>query len=1019
MTGRNRSNRAVTLAAGLLVLAVAVTGMARANDVHMLSDVSVDEVDGATVVSLYGLEGATWEAATDPDGKTIWLRFEGVRPEFMPGNLVLNDSRVASVGFVEETSGSGEPRTVVAINGQIELDHDVVALGDRLEVRLVGRGGSTAATSGTTPTPVEEAVAEASAPASPLAATPLPAAPAPEPESVATVTTTATQLVGVDVEGTPGQTIVRMQTDGSVVKVKTFTLGDPPRLVIDLVGLTNKVRTSKIPLDLPHASRLRIGQHDGKVRIVLDGTENAPFGDRDIAVTERGVVLTIGDAASAASLASTLPPVASKPAEPVEAVRQAVEEEVEAEAIAADTTDTEPTLAATDPEPTLDTTDTEPTLATATTDSEPMAAESQPLEEVAEVADASNQPVMAPETVEAADGAEAADVAEAVQVSGVELESLPDRDRILIFTGEVREYALFEPDDETVVIRVLDAQIDDETAVRLIPPTGGPVSLVTAFQQPELATPEVRIVISRKAGAAPEIRQQGPLLMVDFAKTAEQMVDAMNEAPGLAEPLPLAATPLAPAPENVPAALAPLPESAVTAEPAILRIKEQVIGAGPAALDPDSAVAILQEGGFQEGKPYVGRRISLDFKDAEIDDVLRLVAEVSDLNVIAGDEVGGKVTIRLVDVPWDQALDVILMTQGLGFERVGNVLRIAPQDLLQAEREARMQERRAMEKLEDLIVKLQPVNYADVRDVSKLVKRLLSARGTVNTDERTSTLIMKDIPSVIDEATALIKAIDTQTPQVMIEAKIVEAQLDFSRELGSEWGAGSQPDSDFEDFQTGGIIPITVPGRGFPDSDANNVVVRNPISNVATGIVNLGSFLLNDRINVRLRLAAAESRGEGKVISSPRIVTLDNREAVIEQGVSIPFQTFENGDAALEFIDAVLSLRVRPHITADRSIIMKLNVSRNAPDDSVPTPTGSPAIAKNEATTETLVKDGQTLVIGGIYVVEKANRQSRVPILHRMPFVGAAFKNKSVRDIRKELLIFITPRIVQPQEVGT
>ena len=324
-----------------------------------------------------------------------------------------------------------------------------------------------------------------------------------------------------------------------------------------------------------------------------------------------------------------------------------------------------------------------------------------------------------------------------------------------------------------------------------------------------------------------------------------------------------------------------------------------------------------------------------------------------------------------------------------------------------------------MEKLEDLIVKLQPVNYADVKEVAKLVKRLLSGRGSVNTDERTSTLIMKDIPSVIDEATALVKAIDTQTPQVMIEAKIVEAQLDFSRELGSEWGYGTQPDDDFEDFQSGNIIPITAPGRGFPDSDANNVVVWNPITSVATGIVNLGSFLLNNRINVRLRLAAAESRGEGKVISSPRVVTLDNREAIIEQGVSIPFQTFENGDAALEFIDAVLQLKVRPHITADRSIIMKLEVSRNAPDDSVATPTGSPAISKNEAITETLVKDGQTLVIGGIYVVEKTDSHSRVPYLHKLPFIGTAFRNKSVRDVRKELLIFVTPRVVQPQEVGT
>jgi type IV pilus assembly protein PilQ len=309
-------------------------------------------------------------------------------------------------------------------------------------------------------------------------------------------------------------------------------------------------------------------------------------------------------------------------------------------------------------------------------------------------------------------------------------------------------------------------------------------------------------------------------------------------------------------------------------------------------------------------------------------------------------------------------------------------------------------------------VKLQPVNYANVKEVQKLVKRLLTPRGTVDTDERTNTVIIKDIPSVIDESTALIKAIDTQTPQVMIEARIVEANLDFSQEIGLEWGAGSQPDSDETDFTIGGIKPVTAAGSKFPYNNANNVVVSNPITMTPTGLMNLGSFLTNDQFNVDVRLAAAELNGEGKVISSPRVVTLDNREAMIEQGVSIPFQTFENGDAQLEFIDAVLSLKVTPHITADRSIIMAIEVTRNAPDPSVETPTGSPAIAKNQAKTETLVKDGQTLVLGGIYVIDTAENESRVPYLWKLPILGNAFKNHGTRDRRKELLIFVQPSVV-------
>ncbi|MEE9608794.1 MAG: type IV pilus secretin PilQ, partial [Myxococcota bacterium] len=373
------------------------------------------------------------------------------------------------------------------------------------------------------------------------------------------------------------------------------------------------------------------------------------------------------------------------------------------------------------------------------------------------------------------------------------------------------------------------------------------------------------------------------------------------------------------------------------------------------------------------------------------------------------DEVQGRVTIRLVDVPWDQALDVILLTKGLAFMRVGNVLRIAPGDVIKSEEELRLQERRAKEKLEDLLVKLQPVNYADVEDIAEMVEQLLSPRGSVNTDERTNTLIIKDIASVIDEATALIKAIDTQTPQVMIEAKIVEASLDFSREFGSTWSIGSQP---LNDPFGAGTVNDNLGTSDFRLHDANNVVVGNSIQSFPNGLVNLAAFILDEKINLELQLQAAEVHGDGKVISSPRIVTLDNTEATISQGIAIPFQTFENGDAQLEFIDAVLQLTVTPQITADGSIIMEIMVSRNAPDDSVFTLTGSPAIAKNEVQTETLVRDGQTLVLGGIYVVDKSNRSSRVPYLHRIPLIGRMFRSDLISDSRKELLVFVTPRII-------
>jgi len=301
-----------------------------------------------------------------------------------------------------------------------------------------------------------------------------------------------------------------------------------------------------------------------------------------------------------------------------------------------------------------------------------------------------------------------------------------------------------------------------------------------------------------------------------------------------------------------------------------------------------------------------------------------------------------------------------------------------------------------------------------------MVKQLLTPRGTVQIDKRTNTLIIKDIPSVVDEATALIKAVDTQTPQVLIESKVVEANLDFSREFGVLWGIGANP---LVPQHTGNIFSLddTSPGArrvSSNDQGSNNANFINPVG-ATNGLFNLAGTVLDDKINVDLTLQAAESNGDGKVISSPRLVTLDNSKATIEQGVSIPFQTFENGDAQLEFVDAVLKLDVTPHITADRSIIMKILVSRNAPDSSVPTLTGSPAIAKNQVDTETLVKDGQTLVIGGIYVVDKNEKRTAVPFLADVPLVGPLFRSSSIKDNRKELLIFVTPRVVAQEPAAS
>jgi len=629
-------------------------------------------------------------------------------------------------------------------------------------------------------------------------------------------------------------------------------------------------------------------------------------------------------------------------------------------------------------------------------------------------------------------------------VQSVHFESLPGVDRVVLTLGRKVTTTQYEPDPTTLMVLLKGATIDAATERRVdTKEFGGPVEMFSVFKTPDVPTPEVRVVLKRNTPEKAKLTWEGGQLRIEMARAggtppaapaadgaapAAAPASADSAAPTAAD-LPTdpgaadAAAPAAPdtaqaggdsagAPKGKPAAAKASAGRTAQSEPTGKAAPAPIktAGGGQVAFDPfldgpadPASIDILEEGGFDEDKQYQGRRISLDFKDADIGNILRLIAEVSDLNVIAGQEVTGKVTIRLVDVPWDQALDVILLTKGLGFIRIGNILRIAPVDTLKQEREARLQERRSREKLEDLVVKLQPVNFAKAKDVSALVKRLLSTRGSVNVDDRTNTLIIKDIPSVIHEATALVKAVDTQTPQVLIEAKIVEASLTFSRGLGAVWGVGWSAPTD----STGTVRPALVGGG----SQSNNFIASNAIS-AATGLMNLGILGLNDKLQLDLQLQASEENDQGKVISSPRVVTLDNQPAVIKQGVAIKFTEATADKLTTTFVDAVLQLKVTPHITANRSIIMKLAVSKNAPSLSA-TDGSVVGINKNETTTEAILRDGETMVLGGIYTVDSGRTQSKVPFLADIPILGSAFKNLQLHDERKELLVFVTPRVVQ------
>ena len=958
----------VLLLAGLLACASAPTSTEIAATAE-LQDVQVQTDADGTVVTLTGLTEPIFNAFQQDDPARVVVDLAGVAPGSVESLLPVDDGTVREVSVTSFTDTSGLETTRVELSLDGSASYEVVSLEDRLEVHLLRDDVFDTASADDAPfesSGIDASVSGDDAWATPIAAEetasedPVPAA---IDDSLPVDAPLATVLTDVVAEAEGDGVVVNLQANGRIDGAQHFALEDPERLVVDLPGMTSTVTPERIPVGIGSVSRVRIGQHEDKVRIVVDAMDGASdFGETQIVAVPTGAVVAMGVAGFAPAIAAT-PVPASAPAESTDEMSWAGDAAVSAEAEAAEVGD-------------------DMAMGEDHSDVDEMASMDESITDDAstEMGSGMGEPLDAGLN----------------RVYGVQFDSGERVDRVVVLSDAAIDYHTMSPEAGTFMVEARGATIDPEAKVRIAPELPGVVSLVSAFDQPEASQPTVRVVVQH-AGGEPRVEQRGAMLLIDFPTDA-----------GVADKLPMLEG------EAAASASAKAVDQAAAADET-----------PPAALDPSEGLEVLQEGGLIEGKQYSGRRISLDFKDVDIDDVLRLIAEVSDLNIIAGDEVQGQVTIRLVDVPWDQALDVILLTKGLGFVRVGNVLRIAPADLLQAEEEARLQERRAKEKLEDLVVKLQPVNYANVKEVEKMVKRLLTPRGSVDVDQRTNTVILKDIASVIDEATALIKAIDTQTPQVMIEAKIVEANLDFLREVGSTWAVGIQPNIDAYDpdsgLRTADSTPRglggdnfrfhNIPGLGAGDA-GNNVSVANPITQLATGAVNLGAFILDEKFDVDLRLEAAESHGEGKVVSSPRVVTLDNRKASIEQGIAIPFQTFENGDAKLEFIDAVLRLDVTPHITSDRSIIMKIEVQRNAPDDSVPTPTGSPAIAKNEAETETLVKDGQTLVIGGIYVIRQADRETRVPYFHKVPIIGNAFKNQEIRDIRQELLVFVTPRIV-------
>ncbi|MEM1081184.1 MAG: type IV pilus secretin PilQ, partial [Pseudomonadota bacterium] len=460
---------------------------------------------------------------------------------------------------------------------------------------------------------------------------------------------------------------------------------------------------------------------------------------------------------------------------------------------------------------------------------------------------------------------------------------------------------------------------------------------------------------------------------------------------------------------------------------------------------------------FFEEREFIGERITLNFQDIAVRSVLQLIADISDLNIVVSDSVTGNLTLRLTNVPWDQALDIVLETRNLDMRESGNVRWVAPTAEIAAREQQILSARAALQELEPLRTVMIPVSYADSEALADLITAssgeegvgLLSDRGSVTLDQRTNTLLVTDTAAQIENIQALVAELDRPVRQVLIESRIVIARSNFNHELGVRFGASSAisvnnnllslsgsnaatdrmsnaalarrqflgqrpgrpafvPDAELNDD---GTIEVGTDGIAIPTL-VDRLAVNLPVANAAGAF---GISFLADNLLLDLELSALEAQGEGEVISTPRVIAANQSEAFIRQGVEIPFEEATTaGATSVEFKDAVLELRVTPLITPDNRIQLSLNVSQDTVGEIFETGRGGsvPSIDTRELGTNVLVENGQTVVLGGIYEETRNFNTTKVPVLGDMPVLGSLFRRRATDDDKRELLIFITPNIL-------
>jgi type IV pilus assembly protein PilQ len=614
----------------------------------------------------------------------------------------------------------------------------------------------------------------------------------------------------------------------------------------------------------------------------------------------------------------------------------------------------------------------------------------------------------------------------ATAIESVSVTGEPNAARVLIqgngrLTCEVAR--LTNPNRVVVDFSGVKARVPQKQITSAIAPVKG--VRISQFK-PNVA----RVVIDLEENQPHNLRANGNTIMIDIAP--KQAAAGTKPAGAVAPPTVTAAKDTAPVPAETKAEAAepaiPLPQSLTQPAAAHAAPAAKLEVQAPAQATPQTETPAAAPSASPGAEPVApvpqaaaqGEPISVNLKDVDLKDFFRLIHEISGLNVVVDPNVRGTVTLVLDDVPWNQALDIVLRNNGLDKQLEGNVLRIATRETLRKEAEARRDLAKAQAEAVDQITTTRTLSYAKATAVRDTLKRFLSSRGEILADERSNTLIIRDIPAVLPDMDNLIKQLDRRTQQVEIEARVVAATRAFAREIGTQFGfattstggrtvwGGLVGNSDF-------VSPVTR-GSGLPTpplvaSGTNSIPLNTNLGAVAP---TSGLTFAHSSPNFALDfiISAAESRGVGKLLSKPKVITQNNQKATVKQGTKIPVQTVINNTISVQFVDAVLKLEVTPQIAADGTVFLELVVENTAIESGIPRVNGIPALTTQSTETSVLINDGGTVVVGGVIISRQTTDIAQVPLFGSIPLIGHLFKRTKVETSSQELYFFITPRII-------